>query len=129
MFWPACPKSQRRLHHFDFFLAAVDMPSSRQSEELLFGLVYTQSHSSSSSIYSQDLEDLIHRLDSSVRVAQLNTIERLLEENQQWEEEVALYRRTWNGLMDLLDKAFNLALLVKGSLEDFDDKKTSAEDK
>lgn len=65
-------------------------------------------------------------MDASVRVSQVNTIERLLKENQQWEDEVARYRRTWDGLVELLNEAFELATLLKGSLEDFDYKRVVA---
>jgi len=100
-----------------------------QMNDLFFNISYPPEHRPNSSVYSEifSLEDLIHRVDASARVAQLNTIERLLKENQQWEEEISRYRRTWHGLMELLDEAFELAILVRGSLEGFVHQRAIAE--
>jgi hypothetical protein len=82
-----------------------------------------------SSVYSDNfsLEDLVHKVDESMRVTQLNTIERLLRENSSLQEDLSQYRRAWRGLMDLLDEVFDSALLLQGSLEECRDKISAAE--
>jgi hypothetical protein len=82
-----------------------------------------------SSVYSDNfsLEDLVHKVDDSVRVVQLNTIELLLGENSSLQEDLRRYRWTWRGLLDLFDEVFDLQLLLRGSLEECRDKILSAQ--
>lgn len=82
-----------------------------------------------SSIYDDNfaLEDLAYQVDESVRVAQLNTVEQLLSENSILRRDVARHRRVWNALLGLFDEAFDMALLLRGSLEGCKDKIAIAE--
>jgi len=54
-----------------------------QINNLFFNISYPLKHRPNLSVYSEifSLKDLIHRVDALVRVAQLNTIKRLLKEN------------------------------------------------
>jgi hypothetical protein len=82
-----------------------------------------------SSVYSDNfsLEDLVHKVDESMRVTQLNTIERLLQENSSLQESLTQYRWAWHVLMDSFDEVFDSALLLQGSLEECRDKISAAE--
>lgn len=82
-----------------------------------------------SSVYSDNfsLEDLAHKVNESVRVAQLNTIELLLRENSSLQEDLRRYRWMWRGFMDLFDEVFDLQLLLRGSVEECRDKISAAQ--
>lgn len=84
-----------------------------------------------SSVYSDEfsLEDLAQRVDESIWVTQLSSIQRLLEENSALEKDLTRYRQTWHDLMALFDEVFELALLLRGSIDEFRDKITAAESK
>ena len=62
-----------------------------------------------------------------MRMAELSTIDQLVEENLSLREGLALYQRVWDGLMDLLGEVMELALLLLGSLEERDRIMASAE--
>ena len=83
-----------------------------------------------SSIYSDhfSLEDLGHKVDESLRVIQLGTIERLMRENWALQDVVIIYRQMWYGFMELFDEVMDLALLIQGTLEAVEHKITIAEE-
>jgi deoxyadenosine/deoxycytidine kinase len=101
------------------------------TDGMFFKIRSLSNRSSTSSTYSEpfSLENLIHQVDASARVAQLNTIERLLKENEMCEREAALYRMMWDNLMELLGEVLELAVLIRGSVEDYDDRTAAAEEK
>ncbi|KAH6670170.1 hypothetical protein B0J14DRAFT_672021 [Halenospora varia] len=105
----------------------MDYPASDAPEE--HSLRPSTSPRPCSSVYSDnfELQDLVHQVDESVGVAQLNTIEQLLQENTVLQEDVARHRRMWNVLMDLFDETFDMELLLRGSLEECKDKRSAAE--
>ncbi len=82
-----------------------------------------------SSVYSDHfaLQDLVYQVDDSVRVAQLNTIEQLLRENLILEKEVEQCRQILDALMDMFDEGFDMALLLRCSLEECEEKISAAQ--
>lgn len=77
-----------------------------------------------SSVYSDhfELQDLVYQVDDLVRVGQLNTIEQLERENSILHEEVGQYQRTWDAVLELFDEAFDMALLLRCSLEECEER-------
>lgn len=113
-----------------FSLAISNMDSSASNAPEAWAFPLPAAHPRPcSSVYSDNfsLEDLVHKVDESMRVTQLNTIERLLRENSSLQENLTRYRRMWHGLMDLFDEVFDLALLLQGSLKECGDKISAAE--
>lgn len=73
-----------------------------------------------SSVYSDNfsLESLVDKIDDSMRVGQLNTIELLLGENSTLQEDLRRHRWTWRAAIELFDEVFDLQLLLRGSIEE-----------
>ncbi|KFY02567.1 hypothetical protein O988_02066 [Pseudogymnoascus sp. VKM F-3808] len=77
---------------------------------------------SSSSVYSENftLEGLVERVDEAMQMSQRNTFNLLLDYNRLLQGELAFHRSVWQALMVLMDEVFDMALLLRGSYEDFD---------
>jgi hypothetical protein len=84
-----------------------------------------------SSVYSNDnnfsLEDLVRRIDTSIKATEVNTTGRLMEENELLREHVAYYRRIWGDIMEFLCEVMELSVLLEGSLEEARSRMASAE--
>lgn len=83
-----------------------------------------------SSVYSDDLslEELVKRVDESVIATQLDTIERLTQDNRALREELVLHRRTYHNFMDLFDGVLDLALQIRSTIGEYDRGITVAEE-
>jgi hypothetical protein len=74
-----------------------------------------------SSVYSDEfsLEVLAQRVDEAIWVTQLSSIQRLLEENSALQKDLTRYRQAWHSSIALFDEVFELALLLRGSIDEF----------
>ena len=90
-----------------------------------------------SSVYSQDvnlqgennfsLEKLVQKVDKASRVSKSNTLQMLLQENQSLQESLNQHRRALNAFIAIVDEMMDLALLIRGSLEEYDNRIFDAE--
>lgn len=86
-----------------------------------------------SSVYSNNfsLEDLVVRVDESVKATQRETIERLENENECFRSELTKHRATysdsWDILMELFCESFDLALVLQVAVVEFMDRRFAAE--
>jgi len=81
-----------------------------------------------SSIYSDGfpLEELVYRVDESVRMAELSTIEQLEEENRALRYCVSLCWQVWKDSKEMFGEIMELTLVLAGTLEELDRIMTSA---
>ena len=96
------------------------VPSS--TDDVYFDMGLLAPSPASSSVYSENftLEGLAERVDEATKMSQMNTINLLLDHNRLLREELAFHHSVWLGLMALMDEVFDMALLLRGSYEDFD---------
>ena len=83
-----------------------------------------------SSVYSDDMSImvcLIRSVSEEIREQEYQTITSYIRENQAVEEELALYRRAWNGTIMLANEVIQAITIIKKSLITVDANLTSAE--
>src|SRR5436190_7038111 len=83
-----------------------------------------------SSVYSDDMSlmvCLIRSVSEEIRAQEYQTISSYMRENQALEEELALYRRAWNGTIILVNEVLQAIAIIKKSLITVDTNVASAE--
>ncbi|OBT55960.1 hypothetical protein VE04_03616 [Pseudogymnoascus sp. 24MN13] len=97
-------------------------PVPSATNDMYFDIGLLAPSPASSSVYSENftLEGLVERVDEAMQVSQMNTLNLLLDHNRMLQDELAFHHSMWHGLMVLMDEIFDMALLLRGSYEDFD---------
>jgi hypothetical protein len=106
----------------------MDKLDSYTPEEQPSSITVAPSPRPCSSVYSDGfpLEELVHRVDESVRMAELSTIEQLEEENRALRNCLSRCRLAWKDSKEMFGEIMELTLMLAGTLEALDRIMTSA---